>query len=106
MTNTKRSEAMKAAWATRKAAKAGAMTVEQFMANPRCLCSCGAELPQSKRPEKQTLYAPGHDARVKGQLLKVVRGEAAASSINPAVRTMKAFVKFLSTRPELADALR
>lgn len=49
-----------------------------------CLCGCGAET--------LSLYAPGHDARVKGILLKVERGDLEKSAIP---ETVIPFVKFV-----------
>jgi hypothetical protein len=48
-----------------------------------CLCGCGQET--------LSLFAPGHDARVKGILLKVERGELTRDSIPESVAP---FVKF------------
>jgi len=49
-----------------------------------CLCGCGNET--------ASLYAPGHDARVKGILLKVERGDLEKSAIP---ETVVPFVKFV-----------
>jgi hypothetical protein len=99
-----RSEAQKAAWAKRRAKKMTGMTVEQFMEAPSCLCGCGEELPKASKPERQRLYRPGHDARVKGQALRIVRGQEDATPLHPAARAMKAYIGFLASRPELAPA--
>jgi hypothetical protein len=48
-----------------------------------CLCGCGTET--------LSLYAPGHDARVKGIILKVERGDLEKSAIP---ETVAPFVKF------------
>jgi hypothetical protein len=48
-----------------------------------CLCGCGQET--------LSLFAPGHDARVKGILLKVERGELTRDAIP---ETVAPFVKF------------
>lgn len=42
-----------------------------------CRCGCGGET--------YSLFVPGHDARVKSQLLKVARGQLAQSEVNQAV---------------------
>jgi hypothetical protein len=98
------SERMKMSWANRKAKKQTGMTVDQFMEAPCCLCGCGEELPKATAPERQRLYRPGHDARVKGQALRIVRGQDDATPLHPAAKAMKAYVGFLASRPELKPA--
>ena len=78
------------------AAKAGGLTkkaaAEKKKAEPKakklkkthdCLCGCGTET--------LSLYAPGHDARVKGILLKVERGDLEKSAVP---ETVAPFVKW------------
>ena len=101
---TNRSDAMKAAWAKRRAAKATGMTVDSYMEAPVCLCGCGEAMPKASKPERQRLYRPGHDARLKGQALRIVRGADDATPLHPAAKVMKKYVNFLASRPELKPA--
>src|ERR1035437_10971270 len=70
---TPRSEAMRAAWAKRRAS--AAMGAE-WLAHPECCCGCRARLGVAKNPERQSSFKPGHDSALKSLLRKINRGEA------------------------------
>lgn len=69
--------------AKEKASKPVAPKAKQEKAEPaarevkKCNCGCGGDT--------FSLFVPGHDARVKSQLLKVARGQLAQSEVNQSV---------------------
>ena len=65
------------------AAKAKEPKVKKLKKTHDCLCGCGTET--------LNIYAPGHDARVKGILLKVERGDMERSAVP---ETVAPFVKW------------
>src|ERR1039458_8612744 len=68
-----RSEAMRAAWAKRRA---NADVEAEWLAHPVSCCGCRARLDVAKNPEKQRYFKPGHDSVLKSLLRKINRGEA------------------------------
>src|ERR1022692_4208767 len=98
---TPRSEAMRAAWAKRRASAA---TGAQWLAHPVCCCGCGARLEVAKNPERQSSFKPGHDAALKSLLRKVNRGEAKREDIPQAARANVARIKFIQADPEFQKA--
>ena len=69
--------------ASAKVAKAKEPKVKKLKKTHDCLCGCGTET--------LSLYAPGHDARVKGILLKVERGDLGKDAVP---ETVAPFVKW------------
>ena len=97
--NAKRSEGAKRAWESRKtnaAARAG------WFQKPLCLCGCGEVLVKHRNPERQRLFRPGHDARLKSIAAGVLAGEIPEHAIPPTAKMLKNRIGFLRTRPELA----
>jgi hypothetical protein len=92
-----RSAAMARCWATRKA---NAALVQQWWDRPVCLCGCGTELSRNS-----LRFAQGHDAKLKGCLRAVLRGESKRQDVPAIARAMKEHIKFLEGNPELAKAL-
>lgn len=109
--NEARSLKMKQVWAARRAnaKKANARkekltdinTVEAWYELPTCLC-CGEPLKKAKNPKHQSLWLPGHDAKMKGVALNVIRGKG--GEIPEIAKVMRSKIGFLATRPELAPA--
>jgi hypothetical protein len=98
---TPRSEAMRAAWAKRRAnAGVGA----EWLAYPVCCCGCGARLEVAKNPEQQRSFKPGHDSALKSLLRKINRGEAKSEDIPQAARANLARIKFIQADPEFQKA--
>ena len=60
--NTKRIEGARRAWEVRKANAAAEAT---WFQKPCCLCGCGEPLVRHPNPERQRLFKPGDDARLK-----------------------------------------
>ena len=98
---TPRSEAMRAAWAKRRASAA---TGAQWLAHPVCCCGCGARLEVAKNPEQQRSFKPGHDSALKSLLRKINRGEAKREDIPQAARANVARIKFIQADPEFQEA--
>ena len=98
---TPRSEAMRAAWAKRRASAA---TGAEWLAHPVCCCGCGARLDLAKNPEHQSSFKPGHDAALKSLLRKINRGEAKREDIPQAARANVARIKFIQADPEFQEA--
>jgi hypothetical protein len=98
---TSRSEAMRAAWAKRRAnAGVGA----EWLACPVCCCGCGARLEVAKNPVQQRSFKPGHDSALKSLLRKISRGEAKSEDIPQAARANAGRIKFVQTDPEFQKA--
>src|ERR1019366_3254232 len=98
---TARSEAMRAAWATRRAnAGVGA----EWLAHPVCCCGCGAQLEVAKNAEQQRSFRPGHDSALKSLLRKINRGEAKHEDIPQAARANVGRIKFVQADPEFQKA--
>jgi hypothetical protein len=98
---TSRSEAMRAAWAKRRAnAGVGA----EWTAHPVCCCGCGAQLEVAKNAEQQRSFRPGHDSALKSLLRKINRGEAKHEDIPAAARANVARIKFIQADPEFQKA--
>jgi hypothetical protein len=98
---TPRSEAMRAAWAKRRASAA---TGAEWLAHPVCCCGCGARLEVAKNPEHQSSFKPGHDAALKSLLRKINRGEAKPEDIPQAARANVARIKFIQADSEFQKA--
>jgi hypothetical protein len=98
---TPRSEAMRAAWAKRRA---NADIEAEWLAHPVCCCGCGAQLDIAKNPEKQRSFKPGHDSALKSLLRKINRGEAKREDIPQAARANVARIKFIQADPEFQKA--
>src|ERR1035437_4683181 len=98
---TPRSEAMRAAWAKRRA---NADIEAEWLAHPVCCCGCSARLDIAKNPEKQRSFKPGHDAALKSLLRKINRGEAKREDIPQAARANVARIKFIQADPEFQEA--
>src|ERR1035438_3114763 len=94
---TPRSEAMRAAWAKRRA---NAGVEAEWLAHPVCCCGCGARLEVAKNPEQQRSFRPGHDSALKSLLRKINRGEAKHEDIPQAARANAARIKFIQADPE------
>src|ERR1035441_2388833 len=98
---TARSEAMRKAWAKRRAnAGVGA----EWLAHPVCCCGCSARLEVAKNPEQQRAFGPGHDSALKSLLRKINRGEAKSEDIPQAARANLARIKFIPADPEFQKA--
>ena len=98
---TPRSEAMRAAWAKRRASAA---TGAEWLAHPVCCCGCGVRLEVAKNPERQSSFKPGHDAALKSLLRKINRGEAKREDIPQSARANLARIKFIQADPESQKA--
>ena len=94
---TSRSEAMRAAWAKRRA---NAGVEAEWLARPECCCGCRARLDVAKNPERQSSFKPGHDSALKSLLRKINRGEAKSEDIPQAARVNAARIKFIQADPE------
>src|ERR1022692_4548735 len=104
--NTKsltQSESMKRAWARRKSE---AVTEIGWFQKPLCLCGCGEPLVRHPNPERQRLFKPGHDARLKSVAAGVVAGEVPEHAIPEIARMLRSRIGFLRTRPKLSKAFR
>jgi hypothetical protein len=98
---TPRSEAMRKAWAKRRA---NAGVEAEWLAHPVCCCGCGARLEVAKNPEHQSSFKPGHDAALKSLLRKINRGEAKREDIPQAARANVARIKFIQADLEFQKA--
>jgi hypothetical protein len=98
---TPRSEAMRAAWAKRRASAA---VETDWFKQPVCCCGCGAKLEVAKNPEKQRSFRAGHDSALKSLLRKINRGEAKREEIPQAARANVARIKFVQADPEFQKA--
>src|ERR1022692_1236176 len=98
---TPRSEAMRAAWAKRRASAA---TEAEWLAHPVCCCGCRARLEIAKNPEHQKSFKAGHDSALKSLLRKINRGEAKREDIPQAARANVARIKFIQADPEFQKA--
>src|SRR5664280_3912075 len=98
---TPRSEAMRAAWAKRRAS--ATMEAEWFE-HPECCCGCRARLEVAKNQEHQRYFKPGHDSTLKSLLRKINRGEAKREDIPQAARANVARIKFIQADPEFQKA--
>ena len=98
---TPRSEAMRAAWAKRRAS---ATMEAEWLARPECCCGCRARLEVAKNPEHQSSFKPGHDSALKSLLRKINRGEAKPEDIPQAARANVARIKFIQADPEFQKA--
>jgi hypothetical protein len=96
-----RSESMKRAWARRKSQ---VVTEVGWFQKPVCLCGCGEPLVRHPNPERQRLFKPGHDARLKSVAAGVLAGEVPEHAIPEIARVMKNRIGFFRTRPELSKA--
>ena len=92
--NATRGAAMAKVWAARR----------EWAANPVCCCGCGAKLAVSKDPERQHLFAQGHDGRLHKLLRQVLRGEASRQDIPGAARANLARIKFIQGDREMQKA--
>jgi hypothetical protein len=100
-----RSEAMRAAWAKRKASAAReAARCEEWFANPVCFCSCNKPLVRQKNPRKQRFFLQGHDAKLKALAARIVKGEASKNEIPGFAKDLRSNIKFLMMMPELRPA--
>jgi hypothetical protein len=100
MKSAGRSESMKRAWAARRAAVEMAASWSE---DPVCLCGCGDQLEKRK---VQPMYRLGHDAKLKGKALSVIRGEAEPDTIPAIAKALRSKLGFLKTRPELIPAFK
>jgi hypothetical protein len=98
---TPRSEAMRAAWAKRRAS---ATMEAEWLARPECCCGCRARLEVAKNQEHQRYFKPGHDSALKSLLRKINRGEAKREDIPQAARANLARIKFIQADPEFQKA--
>jgi hypothetical protein len=98
---TSRSEAMRAAWAKRRA---NAGVEAEWLAHPVCCCGCGARLDVAKNPEQQRSFKPGHDSALKSLLRKINRGEAKSEDIPQAARANLTRIKFIQANLEFQKA--
>jgi hypothetical protein len=98
---TTRSEAMRKAWAKRRA---NAGVEAEWLARPVCCCGCGARLDVAKNPEQQRSFKPGHDSALKSLLRKINRGEAKREDIPQAARANVARIQFIQANPEFQKA--
>ena len=98
---SERSDSMARAWATRKA---HAAIQTAWFQKPVCLCGCGEKLVRHRNQEKQRLFKPGHDARLKSIAAGVLAGEIGRDAIPEVARALKKRIGFLRTRPELEKA--
>ena len=96
-----RSESMKRAWEVRKA---NAAAEAAWLQKPCCLCGCGEPLVRHPNPERQRLFRPGHDARLKSVAAGVLAGEVPEHAIPEIARMLRSRIGFLGTRPELSKA--
>jgi hypothetical protein len=96
-----RSESMKRAWARRKSQ---VVTEVGWFQKPVCLCGCGEPLVRHPNPERQRLFKPGHDARLKSVAAGVLAGEVPEHAIPEIARMLRSRIGFLRTRPELSKA--
>jgi hypothetical protein len=96
-----RSEAMKRAWERRRSKST---TEAAWFEKPVCLCGCGEPLVRHPNPEKQRLFRPGHDARLKSVAAGVLAGEVPKDAIPQVAKLLKDRIGFLRTKPELAKA--
>ena len=102
MKSADRAESMKRAWAARRAA----VEMEaSWSENPICLCGCGGPLEKRSGPT-QTMFLNGHDAKLKGKALKVIRGKAEPDTIPVIAKALRSKLGFLKTRPELIPAFK
>lgn len=79
-------------------------TPAQWHQNPLCLCGCGGAIPRKNQIKKQSLFRPGHDARVKSLATRIVAGTAKPEEMPAIAKVMREHIGFLNTRPELAPA--
>src|ERR1017187_4602613 len=98
---TPRSEAMRKAWAKRRA---NAGVEAESLAHPECCCGCRARLEVAKNQEHQSSFKPGHDSALKSLLRKINRGEAKREDIPQAARANVARIKFIQADPEFQKA--
>jgi hypothetical protein len=98
---TPRSEAMRAAWAKRRA---NAGVEAEWLVRPECCCGCRARLDVAKNAEQQRSFKPGHDSALKSLLRKINRGEAKREDIPQAARANVARIKFIQADPEFQKA--
>ena len=80
----------KAAWETRRRNATG---VAQFFANPQCCCGCGAKLVKKGGPKTQSLFKPGHDAKLHSLVRK-------GQPLPELARAMRVHIPFLRNYPE------
>jgi hypothetical protein len=99
--NTKRIEGARRAWEVRKA---NAAAEASWFQKPCCLCGCGEPLVRHRNPERQRLFKPGHDARLKSVAAGVVAGEVPEHAIPEIARMLRNRIGFLRTRPKLSKA--
>src|ERR1035437_6883399 len=85
-----RSESMKRAWARRKSQ---VVTEVGWFQKPVCLCGCGEQLVRHRNPERQRLFKPGHDARLKSVAAGVLAGEVPEHAI-PEIARMLILIPF------------
>src|ERR1017187_1036749 len=98
---TPRSEAMRKAWAKRRA---NAGVEAEWLAHPECCCGCRARLEVAKNQEHQRYFKPGHDSALKSLLRKINRGEVKSDEIPQAARANVARIKFIQADPEFQKA--
>ena len=67
-------------------------------ARSTCWCGCGGET--------SSKFMPGHDARLKGVLIRVARGKADPSTIPAIARLHASEIGFIGTKPEYETAMR
>ena len=98
---TGRSEAMRAAWAKRRAS---ATMEAEWLAQPVCCCGCRARLEVAKNPAHQRFFKPGDDSALKSLLRRINRGEAKHEDIPQAARANVARIKFIQADPDFQKA--
>src|ERR1039457_5245727 len=87
---TPRSEAMRKAWAKRRA---NAVVEAEGLPHPECCCGCRARLEIAKNQEHQRYFKPGHDSALKSLLRKINRVEVKSDEIPQAARANVARIK-------------
>src|ERR1035438_3922761 len=102
MKSAGRSESMKRAWGTRRAA---VEMVAAWSENPVCICGCGGPV-KKKEGAAQTMFRNGHDAKLKAEALNVIRGKAEPDTIPEIAKALRSKLGFLKTRPELIPAFK
>src|ERR1035438_10866829 len=98
---TPRSEAMRKAWAKRRA---NAGVEAEWLAHPECCCGSRARLEVAKNQEHQRYFKPGHDSALKSLLRRINRREATREDIPQAARAnVPALSSFRSEEPSCRE---
>jgi len=96
-----RSEAMARSWATRKA---NAAAEAAWLEKPVCLCGCGEAVARHRNPDRQRLFRPGHDMRLKAVAAGILAGEIPKHAIPDIARVLKNRIRFLRKPSQLNRA--